>query len=206
MQQPPTAAGNDVQPETRVAQHLRSAVAQALLQMAAEVLGDGPCRGHAAGLVRVGLGDVVLGQLRQRRPGVGQAGRGHAPGAYRRADQVHGVLHAGQPVAEDKAVQRQQRQTLGPTGCGGDGPHVTGREAVFAQVAQGHRPGVDLQRLHQKRTTRLALNSVVVSRRDRLLAPKPSRSSTRLLDTLSSGTRLLADRRSCTSLLKRHSA
>jgi hypothetical protein len=132
--------------QARVRQHLAGERTQALRQTLREQAADEFGRGHAAGFVRVGLGDVVLGQLRQRRVGLRQAGRGHAPGADAGAQQVHRWTLACEPMAEDEAVQRQQRQPLGATGRSGDGGHMRALQAVFQQMRTRQRPGVHLQR------------------------------------------------------------
>ena len=91
------------------------------------------------------LGDVVLGQFGQRRVGIGQRGAGHAPGADGRAQQVHDLGRARQPVAEQQPVQRIQHKALGAAGRSRDHPHVAGPQHAVLQLAQGARAGVDAQ-------------------------------------------------------------
>ena len=142
------AAGEDMQAIAGVPQHLRIPVLEALLQLGAEDLAHVPRCRRLAGCVFVVLVDVVLGHLRQRGVGVVQTGRGHAPGADRRTQQMHRVAAAGQPVAEDEAVQAVQDQPLRAAGRRGHDAHVGGLQATLAQVLQGRRPGMDLQSLH----------------------------------------------------------
>jgi len=101
-----------------------------------------------ARLVGVLLRDVVVGQLRQRRVGIGQAGACHAPGADRRAHEVHALRRIAQPVSEQEAVERVQHQPLRPAGRGGHHPHVVRRQSALAQPGAGARAGMDRQRLH----------------------------------------------------------
>ena len=58
------------------------------------------------------------------------------------------MLAAGQPLAEEEAVERVQHQALRAAGRGGNDAHVGRAQAVLAQMAQGARAGMDLQGLH----------------------------------------------------------
>jgi hypothetical protein len=138
-----------VQAVARVVQHLADAPAVEGLQAFAKALADEVGRGALlAGQQLVVLVDVVVLQPVEGGHGVGQAGGGHAPGADGAAHQVHRLAAAGQPVAEQKAVQRAEDQALGAAGRAGDDADVLRAQAVLLDVAPGGGAGMDAQGFH----------------------------------------------------------
>jgi hypothetical protein len=86
------------------------------------------------------LRDVVALQLFEGLQRLAQAGRGHAPGANGGAHQVHGVVRAGQPLAEQEAVQPAEDQPLGAARGGGHHADVGRGQSMVLDVAARRRP------------------------------------------------------------------
>ena len=70
--------------------------------------------------------------------------RCHPPGTDRSADQIDRLHGLRQPLAKQKAIQRQQRQALRAACCSWNRPHMRGCESVSAQVGERARSGKDL--------------------------------------------------------------
>jgi len=139
-----------MQAVVRVRQHLLLAPAEALGELGTEHLAHVARRRCLAGCVLVALMDVVVGHLREGGIGVVEAGRGHPPGADRRAEQVHPLRAACQPLAEDETVQRVEYQPFRAAGRGRHGAHIGTSQAVFLQMLERARAGMDVECLHAR--------------------------------------------------------
>jgi len=90
--------------------------------------------------------NIVMLQSGKSRHRLRQAGRGHAPGPNRRADQMHRLRAARKPMAKHKAVQRAKNQALGPARSARDGADVLRLEPMAPDMAQSRWPGMNTQR------------------------------------------------------------
>ena len=148
-QQVASARGDDVQPVTRVLQHLLHAAAVKVFQILAKLFAD--ARGAGALLARQHLKmltTVVVFQALKGADGVAQAGGRHAPRANRGAHQMHRLGGSGEPIAKNEPVQRPQHQAFRTTRCAGHHLHVLRLKAVGLNMLARFGPSVDAQGVH----------------------------------------------------------
>ena len=118
-----------------MAEYLLYPVAVEAFQALAELLADEiSCRPLLARLQFIVLVNVVMLQPLEGIQGLVQAGGRHAPGAYRRTDQMHGVRGLSQPVAKQELVERPEDQPLWPANRARHDGDVTRLEAVLADM------------------------------------------------------------------------
>lgn len=134
--QVPPAGGDDMQAEPPVCQNFVCAstvkIAQAFAKQFAHGFG---CRPGLARSQFVVLPDVVVLQALECGERIVQTRRCHAPGTYRRADQMQFARARRQSLAKQKTVERYQNQAFGPSGSPGDGADIGGGKA-----GSGSRP------------------------------------------------------------------
>ena len=145
----PAARGDDMQPIARMPDDRLDVPVEEGIQLARELpahqLGAGQL---APRLGLVALVDVVVREALEEGCSALHRAGGHAPGADRGADEMHGVAALRHPAAEELPVEMAEDESLGAAGRAGHHADVLRLQAAIADVPQGPGAGVDLECSH----------------------------------------------------------